>query len=353
MNNYDSSYISILNDVLTNGSRKNDRTGVGTYSLFGKQLRVNMQEGFPLLTTKKMHTKSIVHELLWFLKGGDNIKYLVDNGVNIWNEWPYKNYCSYDNEGDRLTMEEFITNIKNDDAFAKKWGGLGPVYGKQWVEWLDCLGDPINQVQNIINDLKINPDSRRMLVNAWNVAEVPAMVLPCCHYAWQVWTKELMAWERKAWYNKHGAYGTGAMKFVALLLSLSEDVQQDKKENESAHKFYDGEGVPRRAISLMFQIRSVDLGLGAPFDIASYGILLSMLAQCTNMVPEELIMSSGDTHIYTNHVAALQEQMKRQSFPLPKLRLNPDVKDIFAFTYDDIKFLDYESHPAVKMDVAV
>lgn len=383
MKNVDTQYIDLLKDILANGIKKSDRTGTGTLSVFGRQMRFNMQDGFPLITTKKIFTKAVIHELLWFLKGGDNIKYLVDNGVNIWNEWPYKRYeQEWMKENppfsapytDRLLNDkEFIDKIKTDDEFAEKWGGLGPVYGKQWVGWkkynyskvnepwmpcnaagqVECEVVIVDQIKNLINDLKNNPDSRRHLVTAWNPGELDDQILPPCHYAFQCWTRELTAKERDSWYNKNGAYGTGAVKMVAFIEHESNDVQEDKEVNKYIHSFLDEEGVPRRALSLMFHMRSVDCALGMPFDIASYGILLSMLAQVTGMVSDELVITSGDTHIYLNHVDALKEQLEKEPYQLPELWLNPDIDDISKFTFDDVKFVDYKSHPSIKMDVAI
>lgn len=348
MNNVDEQYLNLLRDILDNGQTKKDRTGVGTISVFGRQMRFNMKDGFPLLTTKKIFTKAMIYELLWFLKGGDNIKYLVDNGVNIWNEWPHKRYMSAamqnSNTLPALTLNEFVDKIKSDEEFAKKWGDLGPVYGKQWVDWkkyIDVDGEidytSINQMQQIIDDLKKNPDSRRIMATAWNPGELDKQLLPPCHYAFQYWTRELKSQERVDLFNKKINQTTEMSKLT--LPPLSETLE-----------FHN---IPKRAISMMFQMRSVDCLLGMPFDIASYGLQLAMVGHCVNMVPEDLIITTGDTHIYLNHLEQVNEQITRDSFELPKLWLNPEVKNIFDFKYEDIKILDYKSHSAIKAPVAV
>jgi thymidylate synthase len=385
MNNIDKKYQALLQDILDNGVEKKDRTGTGTISVFGRQIRHKMSEGFPLLTTKKMPWKSIVTELLWFLQGNTNIKWLVDNGCNIWNGDAYKNYENEFNKGDvfgvRLddgtervaSIDEFIRRIKVDDEFAKKWGNLGKIYGFQWrnwggwkdtkqtgflhktdngwtVKWSDLhsfangtewLTTPIqdsdqslysdedegkkvyyknitlgynesfcpvqvakviddkfdkyvggtDQITNLINDLKTNPDSRRLMVNAWNVGEIDQMVLPPCHYGFQVYTREMSVQERKK-YDKY---------FDDLI-----------GEYPDHHITLDKRGVPRRAISLMWNQRSVDTFLGLPFNIASYGLLLEIIAKEVNMVPDELIGNLGDVHLYSNHIEQAKEQIGRK-----------------------------------------
>ena len=318
MNNIDTQYQALLQDILDNGTLKSDRTGTGTVSVFGRQIRHKMSEGFPLLTTKKMPFKSIVTELLWFLNGDTNIKYLVDNGCNIWNGDAYKNYCKYtsansskwntwmrDNGDGTLSMftqEEFVDKIKTDDEFAKEWGKLGPIYGKQWRKWenffydnTDPDGDgfryqSIDQIQNLINDLKNNPDSRRLMVNAWNTGEIGSMVLPPCHYGFQVYTRELSLDERLDLMRKRTKDGT---------------VDYDNRH----HGFLDFHNIPKRAISLMWNQRSVDTFLGLPFNIASYALLLEIIAREVNMVPDELIGNLGDVHLYSNHIEQAIEQI--------------------------------------------
>ena len=320
MNNIDKAYQNLLQDILDNGVTKQDRTGTGTISVFGRQIRHNMSDGFPLLTTKKMHWKSIVTELLWFLRGDTNIKYLVNNGCHIWDGDSWANYSKKiiaNNSVDDIkllelpiTQEEFINKIKTDDEFAKKWGELGPIYGKQWRSWetkekIDTTFNGVNynaslykpptidQIANLISELKTNPDSRRLMVNAWNVADVESgnMVLPPCHYGFQIYTREMSVQERKK-YDKY---------FDDLI-----------SEYPDHHITLDKRGVPRRAISLMWNQRSVDTFLGLPFNIASYGLLLEIIAKEVNMVPDELIGNLGDVHLYSNHIEQAKEQIGRE-----------------------------------------
>ncbi len=306
MNNVDKQYQDLLQDILDNGVEKKDRTGTGTISVFGRQIRHKMSEGFPLLTTKKMAWKTMVTELLWFLRGDTNIKFLVDNGCHIWDGDAYKNYCEQQSRQliKGCTYQEFIDKIKTDDEFAKKWGELGPVYGKQWRSWenffYDCP-DPdgdgfrhseVDQITNLINDLKTNPDSRRLMVNAWNVAELDQMVLPPCHYGFQVYTRELSLEERRKLTNHPS-------EFISPITVES----------------WDRANIPTRAISLMWNQRSVDTFLGLPFNIASYGLLLEIIAKIVNMVPDELIGNLGDVHLYSNHIEQAKEQIGRKYTP--------------------------------------
>jgi thymidylate synthase len=317
MNNLDKQYTTLLQDILDNGIEKKDRTGTGTISVFGRQIRHKMSDGFPLLTTKKMAFKTMVTELLWFLRGDTNIKYLVDNGCHIWDGDAYKNYKNkienYSNnlkvpndisefqgamdivsnqiKSHILSQEEFIDKIKNDDEFAEKWGELGPVYGRQWRNWNAIFDGGIDQIANLINDLKTNPDSRRLMVSAWNVGELDQMVLPPCHYSWQCYVRE-------------GKY-----------------------------------------LSLMWNQRSVDMFLGLPFNIASYGLLLEIIAKEVNMVPDELIGNLGDVHLYSNHIEQAKEQISREPFQLPKLTLEHSSLDPVELVY---KLEDYQSHPTIK-----
>jgi thymidylate synthase len=306
MNNVDKQYQDLLQDILDNGVEKKDRTGTGTISVFGRQIRHKMSEGFPLLTTKKMAWKTMVTELLWFLRGDTNIKFLVDNGCHIWDGDAYKNYCEQQSRQliKGCTYQEFIDKIKTDDEFAKKWGELGPVYGKQWRSWenffYDCP-DPdgdgfrhseVDQITNLINDLKTNPDSRRLMVNAWNVAELDQMVLPPCHYGFQVYTRELSLEERRKLANHPS-------EFISPITVES----------------WDRANIPTRAISLMWNQRSVDTFLGLPFNIASYGLLLEIIAKIVNMVPDELIGNLGDVHLYSNHIEQAKEQIGRKYTP--------------------------------------
>ena len=276
MNNLDRQYQDLLKDIMSNGVEKEDRTGTGTVSVFGRQIRHNMQDGFPLLTTKKMAIKSIMTELKWFLKGDTNIKYLVDNKCNIWNGDAYKNYEKYamaNSYGtDILSMDEFIEQIKTDNEFAERWGELGPVYGKQWTDW-----NGIDQILNLINSLKKNPDSRRLMVNAWNVSELHEMTLPPCHYGFQVYTRPT--------------------------------TREEKIVNPGKY----------RAVSLMWNQRSVDTFLGLPFNIASYGMLLELIAKECDMIADELIGNLGDVHLYKNHIKQANTQCGRQPYKLPSL----------------------------------
>ena len=289
----DEHYKELLQVILDFGVEKKDRTGTGTKSIFGYTIRHNMQDGFPLLTTKKMAWKTIVVELLWFLRGDTNIKYLVDNDCHIWDGDAYANYrkrfepTPWQFTPD--TKEEFINRIKTDDEFAKEWGELGPIYGKQWRQW-----NGIDQIQNLINDLKTNPDSRRLIVNAWNVGELDQMVLPPCHYGFQVYTRE-----------KEGM----------------------------------------RYISLMWNQRSVDTFLGLPFNIASYALLLIMIADEVNMIPDELIGNLGDCHLYLNHIEQAKEQIERTSFPSPTVFVRDGIN---CSSPSDVILKDYVCHPTIK-----
>jgi thymidylate synthase len=348
MNKLDKQYQQLLQDIIDYGVEKKDRTGTGTKSIFGYTIRHNMSEGFPLLTTKKMAWKTMVTELLWFLRGDTNIKYLVDNNCHIWDGDAYKNYCktypdvekTFQYEGSnievrKMTQEEFINKIKTDDEFAKRWGELGPVYGKQWRSWEKWYVDEnqryltftkkIDQIQNLINDLKTNPDSRRLMVNAWNVGELDQMVLPPCHYGFQVYTRELSLEER---HDIKEQYGFDCRKLA------KPSIEQ-----------LDAANIPTRAISLMWNQRSVDTFLGLPFNIASYGLLLMMLADEVNMVPDELIGNLGDTHIYLNHIEQAKEQIGREPMELPTVH----VKDgIFCSSVNDVILENYNSHPSIK-----
>lgn len=358
MNKIDKQYQNLLKDILENGITKQDRTGTGTISVFGRQIRHKMSEGFPLLTTKKMAFKSMVTELLWFLQGDTNIKYLVDNGCNIWNGDAYKKYKEYasnleepdmsvhveDIEESKIrvmTEKEFIDAIKNWPEFSKKWGELGPVYGKQWRKWqgwLQYKNDEgktgfgslwFDQILRLIADLQKNPDSRRLMVNAWNVAEINQMTLPPCHYGFQVYTRELSLEER-----------------IALVKPIP---------NLFTHEDCDAINLPKRAISLMWNQRSVDTFLGLPFNIASYGLLLLMLAKRVNMVPDELIGNLGDTHLYLNHLEQAKEQIGREPMELPSVELDFEytffdgyITEFDKIDRNSIKLVNYQSHPEIK-----
>jgi len=261
-------YLDLLNHVLEHGDKKEDRTGTGTISVFGYQMRFDLSEKFPLLTTKKVHLKSVIHELLWFLKGSTNIGYLKENGVSIWDEWADEN------------------------------GDLGPVYGSQWRSWQTSDGSTIDQISNLIENIKNNPDSRRLIVSAWNVGEVEKMKLPPCHCFFQFY------------------------------------VANDK-------------------LSCQLYQRSADIFLGVPFNIASYALLTLMIAQVTNLAPGEFVHTLGDAHIYSNHIEQVKQQLSREAKNLPIMKINPHIKDIFSFKYDDFEILNYDPHPLIKAPVAV
>ena len=313
MNNLDKDYQNLLRDIISSGVVKQDRTGTGTLSVFGRQIRHKMSDGFPLLTTKKMYWKGIVTELLWFLRGDTNIKYLVDNNCHIWDGDAYKNFCNSHTER-FVTQEEFIERIKDDDEFAKQWGDLGPVYGKQWrrlihhfpktypevSQYEQYIGvKTIDQITNLINDLKTNPDSRRLMVNAWNVGELDQMVLPPCHYGFQVYTRDLTLEERRKLVSPD--------MFSQIYNGGGPESLSDSEINQW--------NVPSKAISLMWNQRSVDVFLGLPFNIASYGLLLEIIAKEVNMVPDELIGNLGDTHLYFNHIDQAKEQIGKKYTP--------------------------------------
>ena len=342
MNNLDKQYQLLLQDILDNGSNKKDRTGTGTLSVFGKQIRHKMSDGFPLLTTKKMAFKTMVTELLWFLKGDTNIKFLVNNGCNIWNGDAWANYqrkiIEKFKDNSMITgyaptsIEKFIEKIKTDDKFAKEYGELGPIYGKQWRSWetYDNEKPPyldVDQIANLISELKTNPDSRRLMVNAWNVGELDQMILPPCHYGFQVYTRELSLEER---------------------LDVSSYSDLELTRTRATHNDLDEINTPKRAISLMWNQRSVDTFLGLPFNIASYGLLLKIIAKEVNMVPDELIGNLGDIHLYSNHIEQAKEQIDREPFELPTLNIYGDVDDIAHYEISDLKIKNYQSHPTIK-----
>jgi thymidylate synthase len=377
-NDLDIAYQDLLQDILGNGVEKKDRTGTGTLSVFGRQIRHNMQDGFPLLTTKKMAWKTMVTELLWFLRGDTNIKYLVDNNCHIWDGDAYKNYEKITNDfqlknpiddfiiktlrgemikietedGDDyriLTQEEFINKIKTNDEFAKKWGELGPIYGAQWRSWVNhdlevpngnglryMEKQTIDQIANLISELKTNPDSRRLMVSAWNVGELDQMVLPPCHYGFQVYTRELSLEERTTiFHNSPHSKHNNLIKFESI-------GELDKV-------------IPTRAISLMWNQRSVDTFLGLPFNIASYGLLLEIIAKEVNMIPDELIGNLGDVHLYSNHIEQAKEQINRTPFELPIVKLSSghNLRAILKGNFDeidpnDIMLINYQSHPTIK-----
>lgn len=336
-------YLALMQDILDNGVVKNDRTGVGTLSVFGRQLRFDLREGFPLVTTKKVHLKSIIHELLWFLNGDTNVKYLQENGVKIWNEW-------------------------SDEE-----GNLGPVYGKQWREWRDCkvvechdvgrtqqlmqrgynyIGNmkengttylvyekAHDQISKVIQQLREDPDSRRIIVSAWNVSDLDDMALNPCHNYFQFYTTEMTVLERLNWFEENEPE-----KFANTPLNNDEKV---------LHETLDREGIPRRKLSCFYMMRSNDYLLGAPFNIASYALLTYMVAQQLNMVPDELVYSGVDVHLYSNHLEQAKLQLTREPYPLPKLVIKRKPDSIFEYKYEDFELVDYQAHPHIAAPVAV
>ena len=306
-------YLDLLQHIIDHGTDKGDRTGIGTRSVFGYQMRVNLADGFPLLTTKKMFLRAIIHELLWFLKGDTNIRYLVQNDVKIWNEWPFQGYLEANNltsqfpmysEEWKAKMAEFIEQIKNDEEFAKKWGDLGPVYGKHWVRWSASDGSTINQIADAQDMIRKSPDSRRIIVGAWNVADIQTLIKsktsapPLCHTLFQF-------------------------------------------------------NVANNKLSCQLYQRSADSFLGVPFNIASYALLTMMMAQTTGLEAGEFIHTFGDLHIYRNHFEQVKEQLSRAPRSLPKMKINPEVKDIFDFKLEDFTLEGYDPHPAIKASIAV
>ena len=296
-------YLDLLRYILKNGVKKGDRTGIGTISTFGYQMRFDLSKGFPLLTTKKVFIRGIIHELIWFLKGDTNIKYLVDNDVHIWDDWPYAVYKeSKEYKGE--TMQEFIEKIKNNNEFANKWGDLGPVYGKQWRKWSTPDGREIDQIAIAINTIKRYPNSRRILVSGWNVSDIMGLIKgkrsapPLCH---------------------------------------------------SLFQFY----VVNGKLSCQLYQRSADVFLGVPFNIASYSLLTMMIAQVCNLKPGEFIHTFGDVHIYLNHLEQVNLQLSRKPRKLPIMKINPKVNDINHFKYEDFKLEGYDPHPPIKAPIAV
>ena len=280
-------YLDLCKTILDYGTKKEDRTGTGTISYFGYQMRFDLSKGFPLVTTKKVHLKSIIHELLWFISGSTNIKYLVDNDVRIWNDWPYDIYKKSDAfKGE--TIEEFAQKIKESDEFAKKWGNLGPVYGKQWRNF-----GGVDQLNDLINQIKTNPTSRRLIISAWNVPEIKDMALPPCHCFMQ---------------------------------------------------FYVNDG----KLSCQLYQRSADVFLGVPFNIASYALFTMMIAQVTGLKPGVFVHTLGDAHIYLNHLEQINLQLSREPRELPTMKINPNVKSIFDFKYEDFELENYNPHGRIR-----
>ena len=357
MNKVDTEYFRIVNDILTNGKLKKNRTGVDTIGIFGAQAKYNVDlNAFPLLTTKKVHWPAIVHELLWFISGSTNIKYLVDNNVRIWNEWAYKRYIDKCGAEVINTQDEFIQKIKNDAEFAKKWGELGEgTYGGMWRNFPFYTQDnefvgsstvkgvsaeywtfgQVDQLQKVINKLKTNPDDRRMIVSAWHPYWVDHCALPPCHCLFHFHTEELSLEERIDILQKQVGPVNLPKSDVWIIQKLNED------------------NIPTRRLNCLLYQRSNDFFLGVPFNIASYSLLTAMIAHVTNMVSGTFTHSHGDAHLYINHLDQIKLQMSREPKSLPSLWLNPEVKSLFDFKYDDIKLLNYDPHPTIKAEVAV
>jgi thymidylate synthase len=386
-NTIDTQYQELLKDILENGVEKETRSGK-TLSVFGRQIRYKFKDGkFPLLTTKKMYFKGIVTELLWFLRGDTSIEYLLKNDCHIWDGDCYRAYFLKTKE---LTLEnlrvpyqkihlwgtisgtisnaifrpysqdEFIERIKTNSEFAEKWGDLGPIYGKQWRNWTKYKtitkfkgfpeteeiwkdGD-IDQIANLIQDLKTNPDSRRLMVNAWNVADIDSAVLPPCHYGFQVYTRELSEKEKYRWYAKKYNEDIDSVRKYFNIVNL-----------DKPFTLLNGDIIdfPKRAISLMWNQRSVDTGLGLPFNIASYALLLEILAKTVNMIPDELIGNLGDTHIYSNQIEGIKEQLTREPFELPIVKISDRVvKDISRYNINDFILENYRYHSTIKMPLS-
>jgi thymidylate synthase len=302
-------YLELLEDIKRNGIRKSNRTGTDQIGVFGRQLRFDLSKGFPAMTTKKLFMRGIIHELIWFLAGSTNIKYLVDNDVHIWDEWPYRHYLikqgkkvpNSSSEEWKAGMADFTAKIKNDAQFAKTWGELGPVYGYQWRKWPTPDGKHIDQISRALDLIKNNPDSRRIIVSAWNTSDIEDMSkagIPPCHLLFQ---------------------------------------------------FYVADG----KLSCQMYQRSADTFLGVPFNIASYSLLTMMMAQVTGLEPGDFVHTFGDTHLYVNHLEQVDQQLKRQPKNLPKMKLNPKVKSIDDFKFEDFDLVGYDPHPPIKAPIAV
>jgi|TARA_B100001971_G_scaffold203778_1_gene219111 thymidylate synthase len=306
-------YLELLKHIKDNGVDKEDRTGTGTRSCFGYQIRMNLSDGFPLLTTKKVYLRSIIHELLWFLSGDTNIKYLVDNNVKIWNEWPFQSYLQANGQEEQYPMysdswqeklSEFVERVKDDSRFAQKWGELGPVYGKQWARWEGKDGTTYNQIHQIQEELRNTPYSRRIILSGWNVSDIQELIKsttgapPPCH-------------------------------------TLSQYYVVDNKLSSQLYQ------------------RTADVFLGVPFNIASYALLTMMLAQVTGKELGDFVHTFGDVHIYNNHFNQADEQLLRTPRALPIMKINPEIKDIFDFKFDDFELVDYNPHPPIKAPIAV
>ena len=365
MNRLDSQYQDLLRTILSTGDKKGDRTGTGTISIFGKVIRHRMSEGFPILTTKKVHFKSIISELIWFLQGRTDLRFLLENKNHIWTGDAYKKYLKWNrdlekkvNESDEtkyaffkgqkimdLSKSQFEEKILNHTDFSEVHGDLGPIYGAQWRNWKSSYNKNekgIDQFANLIHDLKTNPDSRRLIINSWNISQIDSMTLPPCHYSIQFWTRELNMEERRKLWNKK----TKPIEKSIEGLSVKD-----------ANDIFDQDEIPKREISLIWNQRSVDTPLGLPFNIASYGLLLEIVGKMVNMVPDELIGFLGDTHIYNNQIEGCKTQIYRTSFPLPTLKhklpdqfykyLSENLSELSQLKVDDFVLENYVSHPSI------
>jgi thymidylate synthase len=387
-NNTDKNYLDLIDLIYNQGATKSDRTGTGTISYFGHQMRFNLLEGFPLVTVKKTFHKAITHELLWFLDavdpyykdyGNTNIKYLVDNKVSIWNEWALKPYLEATGKGHikpnapewesvwNDEMKIFVEKVRTDDVFAKQWGELGPVYGKQWTDWGGSMqmlpmpgtqdeyfggsfGGPtqvnfaplslqhikgINQIENVIHKLRNRPDDRRIIVSAWNVSEIDQMALPPCHAFFQFYSFEMTNEDR-------------VKSFTQWALKHGYDITGMSTENALIHYNF-----PKRKLNLQLYQRSVDVCIGLPFNIASYALILEMIAQVTDHLAFEFIHTSGDAHIYLNHMDSIADFKNNESYPLPTLYLDRNIKELSDFRIEHINISNYQSHPYIPLKVAV
>jgi thymidylate synthase len=405
-------YLDLLSHVLEHGTEKSDRTGTGTRSVFGWQMRYDLSAGFPMVTTKKLHLRSIVHEIIWFLRGDTNIAYLKENGVSIWDEWASTedvvesvrldnherakllatklgisasdavallNRRDADarlNDGDTLNGEEYLTDEgipTHRDKVITPAGDLGPVYGKQWRSWAGPRGEVIDQISWVIDELKRNPDSRRLVVSAWNVADLPKMALQPCHCLFQFYAVPLTVDERIAEYNRrvvteeahfnnspaadfgfeHRTYRTVSRESIIGWNLPAHQREAGTFTDKHLHEYLDRMEAPAHKLSCQLYQRSGDIFLGVPFNIASYALLTHMVAQVTNMAVGDFVHTLGDAHIYQNHYVQAEKQLSREARPLPTLHLNPDVKNIFDFKFEDITVVDYNPHPAIKAPVAV
>jgi len=386
-----------ITKILSKNRFKTDRTGVGTKSIFGHQMRFDLRDGFPLTTLRKIHIKSMIHEMLWFLEsydeeydkfGNTNIRYLLDHNVTFWTEWPYQEYRrrminNFNKNVKRkrlniLSQKEFEKKIMSDDNFALEYGDLGPVYGKQWTDWggytelveetneyketnaqqvlVDKLGfkkiyiSGVNQIDNTITNLIDNPDSRRHIINAWNVSEIDDMMLPPCHLLFQFYSEILTMNERIEHCKK--TFDDIEIQNYMFKNNINDWDEIDRDPRKQI-KILDHFNIPERYIDLQLYMRSSDTGLGIPYNIASYSLLLTMIGQVVNMIPRDFILTTGDTHIYSNHEIQINVMKEGEAYGLPYLKMNKDIQNIKGFRFEDLKLEKYIAHPNIKMDVAI